>query len=133
MKKIIKKILITFTFFLPIISFAQTSPSPSPSPLPTINIDIPNPAGPNKDLMSILRLFLNNIIMPIAAVLVVMYIIYAGFTFVQANGNPKAIEDAKKRLLWGLIGAGILLGAAAISSAVCNTLNGILSTKIICG
>ncbi len=117
-KNIIQKISLSIASYLtPLITFAQQ---------PTISINIPNPAGSNNDLMAILRAILNNIVLPVGAVLVVMYIIYAGFTFVQAQGNPKEIEEAKRRLLWALIGSGILLGAAAISVAVQTTVNQII-------
>lgn len=91
------------------------------------SITIPNPTNAGSTLMEVLTALLNRVVMPIAGVLVVMYIIYAGFTFVTAQGNPKKIEDAKQRLLWALIGSGILLGAAAISGVVENTIRGLLT------
>lgn len=63
--------------------------------------------------------------MPIAAVAAVVYIIWAGFSYVMAQGNPKEIEAAHQRLLWALVGTGILLGAAAISKVVENTVRGL--------
>jgi hypothetical protein len=54
---------------------------------------------------------------------VTLYIIYAGFTFVTAQGNPGEIQKAKQRLLWALIGAAILLGAAGIAEVVKTTVN----------
>ena len=75
------------------------------------------------DLISLIKAILNNIIMPIAAVGVVLFIIYAGFSFVVAQGNEKKVTEAKQMLLWGLIGAGILLGAAGIATVVKNTVN----------
>ena len=64
--------------------------------------------------------------MPIAAVAVVCYIIWAGFMYVVAQGNEKKIKEAHDRLLWALIGAGILLGASAISQVVVTTINSII-------
>ncbi len=61
--------------------------------------------------------------MPIAAVGVVIFIIYAGFMFVVAQGNEAKITAAKSRLLWALVGAGILLGAVGISQVVQNTVD----------
>ena len=73
--------------------------------------------------MSLISAILNNIVMPIAAVAVVLFIIFAGFKFVIAQGNEKKVTEAKQMLLWGLIGAGILLGAAGIAKVVQNTVN----------
>ena len=72
-------------------------------------------------LMDVINAILNNIVMPIAAVVVVIYIIYAGFTYVTAQGKPAEIEKAHQRLLWALVGAGILLGAVGISAVVQST------------
>src|ERR1035437_1461044 len=82
-------------------------------------ITIPNPfncggALGNCDLLTLLTAILDNVLMPIAAVIAVMYIVFAGFKYVQAKGNPAEIEKAHQRLLWTLIGVGILLGAAGI-------------------
>lgn len=99
----------------------------------TISINIPNPAGSNNNLLTILKALLSNVVMPIGAVIVVLYIIYAGFTFVTAQGKPKEIEEAKKRLLWALVGAAILLGATAISAALCTTLKNVINNPNICG
>jgi hypothetical protein len=120
----INKIIINFlaTFLLyPVLVLADN-----------ITIKIPNPAGSNNNLLAILKALLSNVVMPIGAVVVVMYIIYAGFTFVTAQGKPKEIEDAKKRLLWALVGAAVLLGAVAISAALCTTLKAVLNNTSIC-
>ena len=95
------------------------------------NITIPNPfncggALGNCDLLTLLTAILNNVLMPIAAVVAVMYIVFAGFKFVQARGNPGEIDKAKQRLLWTLIGVGILLGAAGISAVLQATVKSFL-------
>ena len=114
-QKISKKLSILVSFVVPVIISAQTITIPNPAPT----------AGGT--LMQIIITLLNNVVMPVAAVLVVMYIIYAGFTFVTAQGNPKKIDEAKQRLLWALIGAGILLGAAGIASVVERTVRSIVN------
>ncbi|MES3005292.1 MAG: hypothetical protein V4690_04310 [Patescibacteria group bacterium] len=89
----------------------------------TIGVNLTNPVdcGDNCTIMSLITLILKNVIMPIAAVAVVLWIIWAGFTFITAQGKPAEIEKAKQRLLWSLVGAGILLGATAISEVVQRT------------
>ena len=86
---------------------------------------IPSPTG-DKDLMSLITKILNNILMPIAAVFVTIWIIYAGFKYVVAQGNPAKVSEAHKTLLWSLIGAGILLGAAGISKVVETTIKALV-------
>jgi len=116
----------------PVILLAQTMPAPSTTQSPTpgstqIGAKIDNPFNGGNDLMALIRVILSNIVMPIAAVAVVVWIVWAGFQFVLAQGNPKKIDDAKKNLLWSLIGAGILLGAAAISVVVENTVRALMN------
>lgn len=48
-------------------------------------------------------------------------LVYVGYLFVVARGNPGEIEAARKALLWTLIGALILLGAKAIAIGIQQT------------
>lgn len=115
MKKIIskfKKFIYASGLLLPTLAMAQ-------------NVVIPSPTT-QRDLMGLLGTLVSNVVLPIGAVLVVMYIIYAGFTFVTAQGKPKEIEEAQRRLLWALIGGGILLGAVGIKDFVVATVKQIL-------
>ncbi len=124
-----KKISIYFIVFtiliLPIFSHAQGQGQQT-SPAPSTGITIPNPTTAGSDLMSVLLTLLRNVVMPIAAVAVVMWIIWAGFNYVLAQGNPAKVAQAHQRLLWSLIGAGILLGAVAISEVVKSTITALL-------
>jgi len=120
----IKKItinLIIFAIFL--VVHSQTVEPPSSG----VTGSIPNPTTAGDDIMSVLYALLSNVVMPIAAVAVVIWIIWAGFSYLTAQGNPAKIEIAHKRLLWSLIGAGILLGAAGISEVVKRTIESLLS------
>ncbi|KKR65411.1 MAG: hypothetical protein UU06_C0019G0006 [Parcubacteria group bacterium GW2011_GWB1_40_5] len=117
---------------LPVFVYAgPTPPAPTPSAPTTIKIGIQNPFNcggqPDCTIMTLIVAILEKIVMPIAAVGVVMWIVYAGFTFVTAQGVPKKIEEAKQRLLWSLVGAGILLGAVAISKVVESTVGALIA------
>jgi hypothetical protein len=99
---------LSLLILIPFVTLAQT-------------ITISNPIKA-KNLMELINDILSKILLPIGAVVVVISIIYAGFTFVTAQGKPAEIEKAKTRLLWTLIGAAILLGAVGISEVVKNTI-----------
>lgn len=58
----------------------------------------------------------------IGSVAVVLAIVYAGFLFVAAQGNPGEIAKAKTTLFWTIIGAMVLLGAQLIAGVVESTL-----------
>ena len=53
--------------------------------------------------------------------IIALAIIYCGFLFVEARGNPEKIGKAKESLMYTLVGAGILLGAWAIALLIKNT------------
>ncbi len=52
---------------------------------------------------------------------VALAVIYSGFLFVKARGNPEEITKAKDALLYTLIGAAILLGSWAIAELISST------------
>ena len=122
-KKISKILLNISLVLLPILSFAQGTTGF------TIPIKIINPLNSSVGgtLLELLSTILEKIIMPIAAIFVVVWIIYAGFSYVTANGNPQKIKAAHQRFIWALVGAVILLGAAGISKVVENTVSGLIN------
>jgi heme/copper-type cytochrome/quinol oxidase subunit 2 len=70
--------------------------------------------------------FLNNIlgfVIQIGAIVVVLMLVYVGFIFVTARGEPAKLTTARQAFLWTLIGALILIGAQAISIGICQTTN----------
>ncbi|MEK7572281.1 MAG: pilin [Patescibacteria group bacterium] len=60
-------------------------------------------------------------VLKIGIPIIALAIIYSGFLFVQARGNPGEIEKAKNSLVYTLIGAAILLGAWAIAQLISET------------
>ena len=137
--KILKNIsiylILTVFIFTPIFSYAQPIPATPPagsspgSSSVVLKIDNPLNCASGQDcnsLLALLTTILNSIVMPIAVVAVVIWIIWAGFTYLMAQGNEKKIQEAHSRLLWSLIGAGVLLGAAGISAVVNNTITAVI-------
>ena len=60
-------------------------------------------------------------VIKIAIPVIALAIIYSGFLFVAARGNPEKITGAKDALLYTLVGAAILLGAWAIAKLISET------------
>lgn len=121
-------IFVLMLIIFPIFTSAQPVPPPtSPSPTAKVTSTIPNPFKGGSSLLSLLDTILSEIVMPIAAVGVIVWVIWAGFQFVIAQGNPGAIDKAKQNLLWSLVGAGILLGAAGISKVLSATINALIA------
>lgn len=105
-----------------------TPSTPTPPAPQQVAIKFTNPlANQSGDLMQLITDILNKIVLPIASICIIGWIVWAGFQFVIAQGNTTAIDKAKSNLLWSLIGAGILLGAAAISKVLESTINSLMS------
>lgn len=86
----------------------------------TINIGITNPIKSNSVSQVLLAFF--KILVEIGAVAVTLAIVYAGFLFVVARGNPEQLNKAKTTFFWTIIGAMILLGAQVIASVIQKTI-----------
>ena len=55
---------------------------------------------------------------PIAAILAVVAVVYAGFLYITAFGEEGKVESAKKILMWVVIGIIMILGAFAIVNSL---------------
>ncbi len=63
-----------------------------------------------------------EIILIFATPIIVIYIMYAGFLFVTANGEPDQLEKARNALMFAIIGGVIILGVFLIIEIIQNTL-----------
>jgi hypothetical protein len=66
-----------------------------------------------------------NVILVFLLPVIILYIMYAGYLFVTAQGNPGEISRARNALLTALIGGVIVLGARAILEVVKGTINAV--------
>lgn len=67
-------------------------------------------------LTNVMTIF-TQIMVPI----VTLAVIYSGYLFVSAGGNPKKLENAKNALFTALLGALIVLAAFAITKIITAT------------
>jgi hypothetical protein len=101
------------------------TPATSDPGTSNINFKIDNPVSGFDDIPSLIVALL-EIVMMIAAPVIAVMIIYAGFLFVTARGNATQMENAKKTLLYVVIGAAIILGAKIIAEAISGTITGLM-------
>lgn len=78
------------------------------------------------DLVNEILKFLFNLALVICPIIIV----YAGFLYITAAGNPQKIETAQKTLVWALIGLAVVLVASAVPNIIKNVLygDGIITT-----
>ena len=53
----------------------------------------------------------------------VLFIVYAGFRFVAAQGNKDEIVKAKHNFFWGVVGIILILGASALAALIRGTVD----------
>lgn len=94
-----------------------------------IKTTINNPLGENgpQNIPDFIKVVI-NIVLVVGVPIVTLAIIYTGFLFVQAQGNPEKLTKAKSALMYTLIGAALLLGAFVIAEAIVKTVDDIKST-----
>lgn len=115
-----KVALIALALGFPIISFADLTNTPCSSS-DAGKISNPISACSIPALIQTVLIGLIKISIPVIAVA----IIYCGFLFVAARGNPEKISKAKGALLYTLIGAAVLLGSWAIATLISSTILGL--------
>jgi len=118
-------ILVSFSLSgLPFQVFAQsdaTTPSSEADATtpPDTSFRIDNPL--KYDTLDKFITALMNVVLQIMMPVIAVLIVWTGFLFVKARGNPAEITKAKQALLWVIIGASIMLGAFVLKSAIEGT------------
>ncbi len=74
------------------------------------------------NLQDFLKTILAGIV-EIGSIFLVLMLVYVGFLFVIARGNPEKIQTARSALVWTVIGGLLLLGAEAISLVIQSTVS----------
>lgn len=118
MSKKIKKVLYVlnpvnlWAFFLASKVFAQTS---SGQNVPNVTLNISDVYARFVGIM--------NWIFSFAIVLAVILIIVGGISYMTAGGDDTKLGTAKKRIIWGLVGAAIVICAWGLISLLSNFFN----------
>jgi hypothetical protein len=117
MKKIIIKVISLIIIPSPVLLMA----------VPIVNPPLGTGAG-GSDLKTI---FMNvmDIVQTILIMITTLYLIYAGFMFVVAKGDPEKLKKARAALLWGLIGAGLVLSAEVLALGIGDTVKEVFKGK----
>lgn len=95
-----------------------------PPTQPNQNITLYNPLGAGTNLEQFIQDIL-ALVIRIGSIVIIFMLVYVGYLFVTAGGEPGKISEARKALQWTVIGALILLGAQAIASGIQATVQAI--------
>lgn len=129
MQKIKSLFFIVSVLLIPKSSVIAVTPgegNPSGGVSPGAGNPSPQPMGLTNPLRNIDTLpeFLNAIlsaVVQIGIIILIMMLVYVGFKFVMARGNPEELSGAKSALMWTIIGGFVLLGAQAIGLVIQET------------
>lgn len=105
-----KYLYLTAAYVLPVATFAEETNSQLQNPLKVDSLE------------ALFSDILTKIIIPVSAAIGVVFIIWAGFKFVTAQGNASEIQNARKNLIAVLIGVALVIGAEVILDLLLNTL-----------
>ena len=132
---------------MPVIAAAQAPNSGGSSPFPnsggtTVNngtgpatcgdgsCSVVNPLGSTTSLCGLLKKLFEAVV-AIAIPIAVLFIIWSGFQFVLAQGNPKKLAEARRNFYYTLIGIAIFLGAWLLATIIASTINAVGGANII--
>lgn len=90
-----------------------------------VDAGIKNPLGDSLDTIPKFIEAIINIVLVVGIPILALAIIYAGFLYVKAQGNPSELEIAHRTLLYTVIGGALLLGAYVIAQAIGSTVKDI--------
>jgi len=95
--------------------------------IPVVSLaQIQNPLAGVNDVGSFVSTLL-GFVFRIGSILSVLFLIYSGYLFVVARGNPGELTKAKDTFKWTIIGIAILLGADVIANIIIGTITNINS------
>jgi len=83
-----------------------------------------NPLGKDASLTKLL-LDILDVLVTFAIPIIVIFIMYAGFLYVTAQGDESKIKKAHSALTWAIVGGVIVVGAKTIFSVIQNTITNI--------
>ncbi len=73
-------------------------------------------------IAELVKAIIDNIVMPLGVSVAALAIIYSGFLYIKAQGNPGEIGKAHEALKWTLVGTAVLLGAWVIAQLIGGTI-----------
>ena len=109
--------IVVFSLFMPVVFVGADV---------TVKNTITNPLGEKgpQNLSDFIKVII-EIVLVVGVPILVLAIIYAGFLYVKAQGNPGELEVAHRALLYTVIGGVLLLGAFVIANAIGQTVHDI--------
>ena len=71
-----------------------------------------------------------HIMVQVGLPVVAFFLLYSGYLFVSAGGNPSKLEKAKENFMYVIIGTLLILGAWVIATLIANTVSQVVGTSV---
>jgi hypothetical protein len=88
-----------------------------------LHYSLNSPLAPGIGSIEALLTTILNELLVLAVPIIIFFIIFAGFTYVTAQGNPEKIKTATRSLTYAIIGAVLILGGVALSEIIAGVVN----------
>jgi len=111
---IVKAWLMVFSLLLPILANADGSGV-------SVSAKLDPPLGGVNSLNEFIAKIL-NVVVDIGTPVAVLFIVFAGFLFVTAQGDVTKVTKAKSAFTWAIVGTAVLLGAWVLAVAIEGTI-----------
>ncbi len=85
-------------------------------------LQLKNPIKGTTDVNGFISNILDAMVVILSPILV-LALLYSGFLFVSAQGNTEKLGEAKKALIWTVVGAAIVFGAHGVADILGSTAN----------
>lgn len=118
MKKILLSGLISISLISPAFVYAVNDQSSVDTSSSATRLE--NPLGGSVNNISDLVFKVVNFLASFLLAIAAFFIIYSGFKFVSASGNPEKLKEAKDSLKNALIGTALILVASTVGVVVEN-------------
>lgn len=112
---------IILMIFLPLIGYGKQGSDEGSGNNNTV-IHLNNPLGDKINNLPAFIYMVLDIVFQIGAVVAVLILMYVGFMFVSARGDPEKLQTARRAFLYTVIGIALLLGGKLIASVIGNTI-----------
>ncbi len=132
LKNIYTRLTLCLLSILPLVAGAQLGPDCNPG-TPNfpgcaengggLKYSLQSPLAPGIGSIEALLTTILNVLLVLAVPIIIFFIIFAGFTYVTAQGNPEKIKTATRSLTYAIIGAVLILGGVALSEIIAGVVN----------
>ena len=109
-------------FLLPMLALGQGQGIP---PVSGGKILDPLRSNGTPDIPALINKIVDGLLL-IGVPIIALILIYCGFLFVFALGNPEKLKKAKEALLWTVVGAAVFLGATLIAKLIVDTITAVV-------